>query len=317
MSAPESPSVRERRLAHELREARVQAGFPAGEVARLLGWSASKVSRIETGRIGISGADLDAVLAVYALSPEHAAHLRRLAPSARTRGWWDAHAESLSPGYAGLLRLEAGSSELRTYCAVLPHALLMTPEYVRRVVGATWQVPSPAETDRRIRVCLRRQEVLPGPDGGPGPNGLTVRAVIDEAVLRRAVGGDDPAADRAVRRGQLRHLLELAARPGVDLRVLPFAAGIPPVSAGSFSVLTSRATARPDVVYLENKTRISFVEADTEVHRYVRDHELLTAMALPRTRSREFLAAVLDEPDDAPELGGEVVEVVGGTRAGT
>lgn len=291
MTEAASPSVRERRLARELREARIGAQLTGDHAARELGWSPSKVSRIETGRIGVNAADLDRLLALYAVPEGQAELLRRLAPSARARGWWDAYAESLSPGYAGLLRLEAGSRALRTYCAVVPHALLMTPEYIRRVITATWQVPSAAEIERRLRVCLRRQAVLG--DGGPAADGvLTLSAVVDEAVLRRAVGpADDPAASRAWY-GQLEHLATVARWPTVSIRVLPFSAGIPPVSAGSFSLLESRATGTPDVVYLENKTRISFVDGEREVDRYARDAAMLTSMALSPTESVAFIDAV-------------------------
>ncbi len=291
MTDPVPPSVRERRLARELREARVGAQLTGDRAARDLGWSASKVSRIETGRIGVSAADLDRLLTLYAVPERHAEVLRRLAPAARARGWWDAYAESLSPGYAGLLRLEAGSRALRTYCAVVPHALLMTPGYIRRVITATWQVPPPAEIDRRLRVCLRRQAVLG--DGRPGDDGvLAFAAVLDEAVLRRALGpADDPTAG-AARVEQLRHLVSVARWPTVSLRVLPFSAGIPPVSAGSFSLLESRATGAPDVVYLENKTRISFVDGEREVDRYVRDVEMLASMALSEDDSVAFIEDV-------------------------
>ena len=84
---PETPSVRERQLALELREARLGAPLPGSETARILGWSASKVSRIETGRIGISPTDLDRLLELYQVPDEQARYLRRLAPAARTRGW--------------------------------------------------------------------------------------------------------------------------------------------------------------------------------------------------------------------------------------
>jgi Helix-turn-helix domain len=77
---PDSPSVRERQLARELREARVGAQLPGSETARVLGWSASKVSRIETGRIGISPTDLDRLLDPYQVTNEQARYLRRLAP---------------------------------------------------------------------------------------------------------------------------------------------------------------------------------------------------------------------------------------------
>lgn len=283
-----SPSVRERRLAAELRRLRIAAELTGQDVAAATGWSASKVSRIENGRIGIAPDDLDRLIELYRLPPEPATALRRLAPVGPAHGWWEAWADSLSSGYAALLRLEAGSTALRTYCAVLPHPLVMTPDYVRQVVRSTWQRPSAAEVERRVEVCRRRQSVL---DRATEPGPLRLSVVLDEAVLRRSAvsapgGGEDPVR---IRREQLAHLVAASDRPGVDLRVLPFAAGIPPVSAGSFSLLESAATGAPDVVYLENKTRISFVDSDVEVDRYARDHRLLTEMALPPADSRALL----------------------------
>ena len=223
----------------------------------------------------------------------HAEVLRRLAPAARARGWWDAYAESLSPGYAGLLRLEAGSRALRTYCAVVPHALLMTPGYIRRVITATWQVPSTG----------RDRPAAPGvPAPAGGPRRTADRA--DDGVLdlrggastRRCCGARSgrptTRPPRAARCRQLRHLVSVARWPNVSLRVLPFSAGIPPVSAGSFSLLESRATGAPDVVYLENKTRISFVDGEREVDRYVRDVAMLTSMALSEDDSVAFIEDV-------------------------
>lgn len=284
-----TPSVRERRLARELRAARVDAQLTGDRAARELGWSASKLSRIETGRIGVAAGDLDRLLELYGVPERHAETLRRLAPAARARGWWDAYAESLSPGYAGLLRLEAGSRALRTYCAVVPHALLMSPAYIRRVVTATWPVPPAPEIERRVRVCLRRQEAL---RADAGDDSLALTAVLDEAVLRRAVGPPDDPSAAADRQEQLAHLLTVAGWPTVSLRVLPFSAGIPPVSAGSFSLLESRATGTADVVYLENKTRIHLVDGEREVDRYTRDIDMLTRMALSPDDSRGFIADV-------------------------
>jgi transcriptional regulator with XRE-family HTH domain len=292
MGEQEAPSVRERRLARELRLLREAAELHGKDVAERLGWSPSKVSRIETGRTGISGADLERLVGLYQVPDEEAGHLRRLAPSARPRGWWDAYADTLSAGYANLIRLESGSSALRCYAALVPHALLQTPDFVREVVLATWEKPSPTEVERRLQICRRRQDVLdPGrPDGG-----LRLAAVIDESVLRRWVVPGDPERDREVRRGQLEHLVAVADRPNVTVQVLPFAAGLPPVTAGSFSVLESMATGAPDVVYLENKTRIFFIDAEAEVHRYTQASALLAETALDPTASRELIRATLDQ----------------------
>ena len=306
--AHDSPSVRERRLAAELRRARLAAELSGPKVAAATSWSPSKVSRIENGRIGVKRDDLDRLLELYDVPPDAATELRRLGRHARARGWWEAYADSLSAGYATLLRLEAGSSALRAYCALIPHPLLMTPDFIRQVVRSTWESPSPAEVERRVQVCLRRQSVLDrgrhrSTDGAGGDDeAFRLTVILDEAVLRRSAaaagapsGSSGSSAshgdrDGQIRRDQLAHLAEAARRPSVDIRVLPFAAGIPPVSAGSFSILESTATGAPDLVYLENKTRISFVDAENEVDRYTRDHRLLTEMALSASDSADMLA---------------------------
>jgi transcriptional regulator with XRE-family HTH domain len=306
MAERDTPSVRERRLAHELRVLRTAAQLHGKDVAVRLGWSPSKVSRIETGRTGIAEADLERLIALYRVPDQQAAYLRRLAPSVRPRGWWDAYAETLSAGYANLIRLEQGSQALRCYGALVPHALLQTADFAREVILATWERPSPAEVERRVQVCRRRQDVL---DTGRADGGLRLSAVVDESVLRRCVVPGDPARDTAVRRGQLQRLVAVAARPNVTLQVLPFAAGLPPVTAGSFSVLDSPASGAPDVVYLENKTRISFLDTEAEVHRYTRAFDLISEMALDPDRSRALLedelAALGEQPGSPPGSTGQ------------
>jgi transcriptional regulator with XRE-family HTH domain len=284
-----SPSVRERRLARELRLLRAAVPLQGKEVAAHLGWSASKVSRIETGRIGISPEDLDQLLALYVVPDDQATFLRRLAPSARPRGWWDAYADTLSSGYANLIRLEAGSRALRCYGALVPHALLQTPEYLRQVILSTWERPSQPEIDRRMQVCRRRQDVLDArTEDGP----MQFQAVLDESVLRRPAAAVGQDSGTAVLRDQLEWLGTVAARPNVTIQVLPFDAGLPPVTAGSFSVLESRATGAPDVVYLENKTRVFFIDAEAEVHRYTQAFDLLSEMALEPAPSLELISSI-------------------------
>jgi transcriptional regulator with XRE-family HTH domain len=279
----DSPSVRERRLAGELKLLRTAAQLHGKDVAARLGWSASKVSRIESSSTGISEADLDRLLELYDVPPEQGARLRALAPAARPRGWWDAYADTLSSGYASLIRTEAGSRSLQCYCALVPHALQQTPAYTRQLIRTSWRNPSLTEVERRVQVCRRRQDLL-HPSARPHP--LRMTAVVDESVLLRAPAGPDGAE---VLHGQLEHLVEVAAWPHVTLQVLPFAAGLAPVTAGSFSVLESVATRAQDVVYLENKTRIFFIESEVEVHGYAQDLALLTRLALPPEESLALL----------------------------
>ena len=284
-----TPSARERRLARELRLWRTSAQLQGKEVAARLGWSASKVSRIESSSTGISEPDLERLLELYAVPPEQAALLRALAPAVRPRGWWDAYADTLSSGYASLIRMEAGSRALSCYCAVVPHALLQTPDYAREVIRTTWRQPPQTEVERRVQVCRRRQDLLDPQRRAP----LRLAAVVDETVLRRQPAGPDGAAVLA---SQLAHLAEVATWPHVTLQVLPFSAGLPPVTAGSFSVLESAVTGAADVVYLENKTRIFVLEKEAEVHGYTREFALLTELALAPDASLELLRALAVPP---------------------
>jgi transcriptional regulator with XRE-family HTH domain len=288
--ANDTPSARERRLARELRLLRELAQVHGKEVADQLGWSAAKVSRIETGRTGISTDDLERLLELYRVPDPQATYLRRLAPSARPKGWWDAYADTLSAGYANLIRLEAGSQALRCYAALVPHALLQSPDYDREIILATWETLAQAEVDRRVQACHRRQDVL---DAGPHRQSLQLSAVIDESVLHRRVLAAEDERDLAIRRGQLEFLLAAVARPNVTIQVLPFAAGLPPVTAGSFSILDSLATGAPDVVYLENKTRVFFIDAEAEVHRYTQAFGYLSTQALPPQESINLIEQAL------------------------
>jgi transcriptional regulator with XRE-family HTH domain len=282
----DTPSVRERRLAHELRLLRTAAELNGRDVAATLGWSPSKVSRIENGRTGISEGDLERLLELYRVPERQATFLRRLAPAARPRGWWDAYADELSDKFANLIRLEAGSRALRCYAAVVPHALVQAPGYLRELIHSTWDRPSPAEVERRMLVSRRRQELL---DHRRSGGGLRLSMVVDESVLLRTVVPGDPDRDTAVRREQLERLVAVASQPNATVQVLPLAAGLPPVTSGSFSVLESQATEAPDVVYLENKTRVFFIDSEAEVHRYTRAIDLLGEMALPPEESLTLL----------------------------
>jgi len=271
----DAPSARERQLAGELRLLRGTAGLNGKDTALRLGWSASKVSRIETGRIGVNGDDLELLLELYHVPNDRAEYLRRLAASAQSKGWWDAYAETLSSGYANLIKLESGSRALHCYCAVVPHALLQTSDYARHVMRSTLQRPSPTEINRRVEIHRRRQAVVQRDD-----RPLRLNAVIDEAVFRRQIKRPDGPVEVATMRAQLEWLADAASRQNIRIQVLPFGAGLPPVTAGSFSILESVATEVPDVVYLENKTRIFFVESEAEVYWYTQDFEMLSSIAL-------------------------------------
>lgn len=284
MAQDDPPSVRERQLAAELRLLRRTVNLNGKDVADRLGWSTSKISRIETGKIGVSQQDLELLFDLYEVPEDKAADLRRLAATARAQGWWDAYANSLSSGYSNLVKLEASCATLQCYCAVVPHALLQTREYSRHVIQSTMQAPAPSEVDRRLDIARLRQKVL-----RRGDPPMRLSAVIDEAAFRRHIRTPAGKIDTGVTRAQFKHLAELMTWPNISIQVLPFTAGLPPVTAGSFSILESSVTNAAGVVYLENKTRFFFIDDAYEVHQYGQEFQLLSSMALDPDKSREFM----------------------------
>lgn len=124
------------------------------------------------------------------------------------------------------------------------------------------------EVTQHVALRMRRQEIL------TGDNPPQVWIVLDEAVIRRQVGGPDLFA------AQLDHLIEAAALPRVDIQVIPFAAGAHPGTPGSFIVLRFAESTDPPVVYLETHVGDLYPEGQEEVNGVILAFDRLRAIAL-------------------------------------
>ncbi len=216
MAAEHSPTVRRRRLALELRRLREAARLTCEEVAEHLECSTSKVSRIETGRVSVSPRDVRDMLDLYGVSAQQGASLVQLARDSRQKGWWHAYSDTIQPQFATYIGLESAASEIRIYEVTLIPGLLQTEEYARTVIAAGTVGGDHEGTERNVALLMARQPLLTGDD----PPRLW--AVLDEAALRRTVGG------AGLMRLQLDHLLDLARLPNVAIQVIPFGAGAHP-----------------------------------------------------------------------------------------
>ncbi|MGH3218316.1 MAG: helix-turn-helix domain-containing protein [Streptosporangiaceae bacterium] len=282
MAERRAPSVRSRQLAAELRRQRDEAGLTGEEVAARLGWSAAKVSRVETARTAVSPSDLQLLLDLYEVSGQHRERLTELGRTARQRGWWDAYADMLGPEYATLIALESDAESAGWYAAQIVPGLLQTEEYAREIIRSTLLISPPGEVERRVQVRMSRQRVL------SGDSPLELAVILDEAALERQVGG------AGVMRAQLVHLVEVAGRPNVRLQVLPNAAGAHPAVTGEFTILRFPELIAPDVVYLENMTSNVYVEREAEVFRYSLALERLSSLALTHEESVALIARQAD-----------------------
>ena len=277
--------MRARQLAAELRRLRDAATLTGEEAAGRLGWSPSKISRIETGQTSPSPADLRRVLDLYDVAGTQRERLELLGQSAGQRGWWDAYADTLGPEYAALIALEAEAASVRWYAPMLVPGLLQTEQYAREVIRSGLLIAPPGEIERRVQVKMTRQRVL------TRDNPLHLAVVIDEAAVLRMVGGAD------VMREQLRHMTAMAGRPNVSMQVLPLATGAHPATTGEFTILGFPELIAPDVVYLENMTSDLYVEREGEVYRYGLAFDRLRVLALAPDQSVAFLTARADSID--------------------
>jgi transcriptional regulator with XRE-family HTH domain len=283
MGTEHSPTVRRRRLALELRRLREAAKLTCEEVAEHLECSASKISRVETGRVSVSPRDVRDMLELYGVPADQRESLVQLARDSRQKGWWHAYSDTMQPQMATYIGLESAASEIRIYEVSLIPGLLQTEDYARAVIRAG-MVNSPAEDiDRRVSLLMARQPAVVRDDPPK------VWAVLDEAALRRRVGGS------GLMRLQLEHLLAQAALPNVAVQVIPFAGGAHPAMGRPFIILVFPERVDTDVVYLEDLTSALYLEDVAEVDRYNVFFNHLRATALSFDDSAALITSVLKE----------------------
>ncbi|MBO3744652.1 helix-turn-helix domain-containing protein [Streptosporangiaceae bacterium NEAU-GS5] len=274
-----NPTVRLRRLAGELARRRSAAGFSREEVAQRLGLAGSTVYRIETGHTRPQSRTMRDLLDLYQVEGSEREAILELAREAGRRGWWHAYGDVLPGPYVGL---EAEAASVRNYEPLLLPGLLETEAYARAVVGAAL-VEDPKEIDRRIAVRMARQRRL------TGPGAIELWVVLDEAALRRPVGGPHVMAE------QLRRLQDVAAQPNVTIQVLPFDAGAYLGMGSPLAILSFADPEDSDVVFLENMGSELYLEDSDQVRRYATVFDHLRAAALSPEKSIEKIISVEKE----------------------
>ena len=267
----------------KLREARVISRERAGWEIRSSG---SKISRIELGRVGLKERDIADLLTLYGVTdPVEREAMLSLARQANVPGWWQRYGDVHPKWFEPYLGLEAAASLIRTYEVQFIPGLLQTEAYARAVVQLAHRGAGPDEVDGRVRLRLARQQVLRRED--PPPPHLW--AVLDEAVLRRPIGG------RRVMRAQLAALREVAARPNVTIQVVRFTAGGHAAAGGAFTLLRFPDPEVPDVVYMEQLTSGLYLEQHRDVDTYVEVLERLCVEAEPPAGTVGLLGEILAE----------------------
>jgi hypothetical protein len=277
-AAPQAnPTLLRRRLAAELRQLRDAAGLGIDEVAAHLCCSASKVSRVETGRVAAMQRDVKDMLDLYRVGGERREALLELARQARRKeDWWDAYGDF--PNVRTYTAYERAASSIRIWQSMLVPGLLQVERYARRTIAASLPDLPPERLDRFLRLRLQRQALL------DRPNAPRVEVVLDEAALRRLAGWPDVLPE------QVDRLLDAAARPNLSLQVLPLRAGPHGGLAESFRMLGFPDPADPDLVHLEHPTGDVYLSSPGQVARYRELFGRARGLALPPAETAHFLA---------------------------
>lgn len=272
-----------RRLRVELRSARQASGVTQQQVAAAVNWPVAKVIQIEAGAIGISETDLKVLLRLYrTIDSEHARELTELARDARENSWWDSYWGTVNPRLIQLIQFESAASVVRGFQPLTVPGLLQTEDYATSLTGENIAL-SPADADIVVSVRMKRQELL---SRAYAP---FLHFVIDEAVVRRLVGGRDSMCL------QIRHLIKMAARSNITLQIVPFSIGSYPGLSGSFVIFEFPDEGDDDILYIENPRGDLFIEDPSEIAIYEESFEDLRRLSMDPDESVAFLAAIANE----------------------
>jgi transcriptional regulator with XRE-family HTH domain len=271
----------------QLRRLREQQGLTRAEAGEAIRASESKISRMELGRVGFKERDVRDLLSLYGVhdEQERAALLARVR-EANAPAWWHVYSDVTPDWFHRYLGLEATATLIRTYEVQFVPGLLQTEEYARAVVRLGPGTRGEDEVARRVRLRMERQQVLTRPDPP------TLWAVIDEAALRRPIGGP------RVMRDQLEALIGTVTKlPNVRLQVLPLSAGGHAAAGGSFTILRFAEEDIPDLVYIEQLTSALYLDRREDVDCYFDAVNRLFVEAAPLTDTVQILDRLIWELD--------------------
>jgi transcriptional regulator with XRE-family HTH domain len=275
-----SPTVRQRELGLRLRELRTAKNLTVEMVAKELLCSPTKISRAETGVRRATLRDVRDLCRIYEVDPEGSAELMELARDAYKPGWWTKYDDlRINP----LIGMEQSATAITSFCMYYIPGLLQSEDYARAIIKGIAPKIEEKILASRVAARMERQKVL------ESPRLPRYRAVIDEAVLRRHVGGPD------VMRGQLERILSLLRDDRITVQVIPYTVGAYGSQDSNFTYMEFGDTKLPDLVYVENLVTQLYMERPDEVGRYREAIDLLRDAGLNPRDSAKLIEEIRRE----------------------
>ncbi|MFC5829156.1 helix-turn-helix domain-containing protein [Nonomuraea insulae] len=278
--SPGSPTVLRILLGTQLRRLRTEKGISREDAGYSIRASHAKISRLELGQVSFKQRDVADLLTLYGVTdPAEREPLLALAKQANAPGWWHKYGDLLPAWFEVYIGLEGAASSIRTYENQFVPGLLQTPVYARAVIELAHEKAPKAELDRRVALRTTRQKRL--------ESGLTLWAVIDEAVVRRTLGGSETM------REQIAYLLDITAEHNVTVQIMPFDRGGHAAAGGPFSILRFPERELPDVVYMEQLTSALYLDKFADSDHYMEVMDRLSIQAEEPKATRRFLERLI------------------------
>lgn len=269
------PVIRRLELGLELRRIREAAAVDAKEIAGLLRWDVSKVSKLENGARTVSAAELDRIIERCGITDDHAERIHQLAKEARKRGNYG-RVQDWARSYVGM---EAVASELLIHYSDMIPGILQTKAYAQALLAQAISVRADDVEQIADSRVARRQRLT-----SPNPPELSV--ILGEPAIRGIVGDGD------VMREQLEVLLELASLKHVTLQVLPLSDWGHLALGSSFTII-SLAEPVKTVLYLESLTSADYLAGSQHLKSYTVAFNRLRVAALSETASADLIRDAL------------------------
>ncbi|MBZ9643622.1 helix-turn-helix transcriptional regulator [Streptomyces sp. PSKA30] len=275
-------------IARGLKALRTRAGLTQSEVAKRAGVSVGTVNRYETwqDRAKLRVPTVSTLADTCGATTREREALVQLVRN-QENGWWMDHPavpEVMDP----LLSFEDVAEYEHVFANALVPGLLQTRDYALALHRAQDARCAADVIDSKVDARVKRQAIL---DRSPA---VHLWVVIDEAVLRRPVGGVHVMAQ------QIDHLQTMAQRPNVDIQVLRFTAGAHAAGSGGHFVILGRddegdPLSSVNVVYLELHRRGLYLDAPDEVQSYRLMFDYLRSQAADAKASLDLLTAARQE----------------------
>ncbi|MEU6488091.1 helix-turn-helix transcriptional regulator [Streptomyces sp. NPDC046887] len=277
------PTARLRRLAREMRRLRSEAGLTREDIAASTAINQATLYRLEYAKGRPQRRTLLTLLKEYGVEESQREAILVLASHAEEQGWLRPYHADLPDELVGYISFESEARSVRNYESSCVPGLLQTEGYAHAVIRGILPTASSEEVDRRVRARMERRAVF------EKDQPLELWAILDEAVLRRTVGGTDTMTV------QLNHLAKLAGEPHVTLQVIPFGAGAHPGMPGGFVLMDFPDAEDPALVYTETMNGDLFLEADEDIRRCGQIFDHLRALALSPDESAALIASVAQQ----------------------